>query len=797
MSARAEAQPARGFSSISARDRRWWIALITVVVASFAVLLFMGQQINQHKPPIPATVTDGSTVLMTHDDIMAGQQVWQSMGGQQIGSVWGHGAYVAPDWTADWLHREVTSVLDTYAGGPGVYDTLDAEKQAALKAKLKLAIRTNTYDVASDKVVLSAERVAAWKANSAHYAQIFVEGNERYAIPKGALTDPQQLQQLSDFFWWSSWAASTNAPDSQVTYLQNWPHEPLIDNVPTSTNILWSILSFILLLGGIAGLVWYNQASETGEAETTIDDVPVADPLLGYKSTPSQRATLKYFFVVGALFVLQIAMGILSAHYGVEGGALYGIQIDQVLPYAVVRTWHTQLGIFWIATAWLATGLYVAPAVGGREPKLQRAGVNVLFGALILVVGGSMVGQWLSITGKMGHGTPLTWWFGTTGMEYLDLARFWQIALFAGLFIWFALMVRAMWPAISRAKEGKIAPTDAAPLASGSQRSLVTMLLVSCLAIASFFGAAFGMGRDTHLSIMEYWRWWVVHLWVEGFFEVFATVVIAFLFTRLGLIRSAMATTAVISSTTIFLAGGIIGTGHHLYFTGANDTVMALSAAFSALEVVPLALMGFEAFKHLRLLRVREWVAGYKWAIYFFVSVSFWNMLGAGVFGFLINPPISLYFVQGLNLTPLHGHTALFGVYGMLGIGLMLFCVRSLMPGREWNELPLKIGFWALNIGLLMMALLSLLPLGLAQAWASIEHGLWYARSSDFLYTPSLTILRWLRTPGDVVFAIGALSIGVFMVGLLTGWSTKRGGRKVALGSPFREDREKEPAGKK
>ena len=302
------------------------------------------------------------------------------------------------------------------------------------------------------------------------------------------------------------------------------------------------------------------------------------------------------------------------------------------------------------------------------------------------------------------------------------------------------------------------------------------------LAIAGFYGAAFGIGHSTHLSIAEYWRWWVVHLWVEGFFEVFATTVIAFLFARLGLIKASSGTTAVISATTIFLAGGIIGTAHHLYFTGAPAPVMALGAVFSALEVVPLALVGFEAFRNLRILKVKEWVSGYKWAIYFFVSVSFWNMLGAGVFGFLINPPISLFYVQGLNLTPLHAHTALFGVYGMLGIGLMLFCVRSLMPGHEWNDRWIKWGFWGLNGGLLTMALVSLLPLGLAQAWASIDSGLWYARSEEFLYTPTLTFVRWLRVPGDIIFALGALAIGVFMVGLLTGRSLRGRSDEVEAG---------------
>ncbi len=783
-------------SRISRRDRRWWTALAVVVVASFAVLFWMGATINQEKPPIPATVVaEDGTKMFTGDDIIAGQQVWQSLGGQQIGSVWGHGAYVAPDWTADWLHREATHLLDSWAkdAGANSYDQLSPEQQGALKGRLKSVMRTNTYDAATQTVRLSPLRVESFEANRAYFSKLFADGHEAMAIAKGTLTDAENARKMSAFFWWTSWAASTNRPGEDVTYTQNWPHEPLIDNVPPPSNILWSILSFVILLAGVAGMVYWHSKHDA-EDNLPPEDVPAKDPLLGYQSTPSQRATLKYFFVVGALFLLQIAMGVLGAHYGVEGGALYGVEIDKFLPYSVVRTWHTQLGIFWIATAWLATGLYVAPAVGGKEPKFQRLGVNVLFGALIVVVFGSLIGEWLSLMGKLGHGHSSNFWFGSQGYEYVDLGRFWQIGLAIGLFLWLFLMYRAAAPALKRARrEGGLHPTGNAPLASGTHRALVAMLLISCLSIAAFYVPAFGIGHSTHLSIAEYWRWWVVHLWVEGFFEVFATVVIAFLFARLGLIRASSATTAVIAATTIFLLGGIIGTGHHLYFTGSPNGVLALGASFSALEVVPLALMGFEAFRNLRLLKVRDWVAGYKWAIYFFVSVAFWNMLGAGVFGFLINPPISLFYVQGLNLTPLHGHTALFGVYGMLGIGLMLFCVRSLMPGREWNDRWIAIGFWTLNGGLLMMALTSLLPLGLAQAWASLTEGLWYARSPEFLYTPVLTFIRWLRVPGDVVFAIGAAAIGVFMVGLLTGHSLKDGGRYVRAGSLTGQDSAEPP----
>jgi nitric oxide reductase subunit B len=450
-------------------------------------------------------------------------------------------------------------------------------------------------------------------------------------------------------------------------------------------------------------------------------------------------------------------MGIVTAHYGVEGSGFYGMPLDRVLPYTVARTWHLQLGIFWIATAWLAAGLYIGPAVG-EEPRYQRLGVNVLFGALLVVVVGSMAGQWLSVKQRLSEDA----WFylGHSGYEYIDLGRLWQILLLIGLALWLVLMVRAILPALRRNDE---------------QKPILTLFLISSAAIAAFYGAALGYGRHTNLAIAEYWRWWVVHLWVEGFFEVFATVVISFLFARLHLIRLATAGAATILASTIFLAGGIIGTLHHLYFSGTPTFVLALGASFSALEVVPLLFVGFEAWHNLRLSRARPWIAKYRWPIYFFVAVAFWNLVGAGLFGFMINPPIALYYMQGLNTTPVHGHSALFGVYGMLGIGLMLFCFRALRPSEVWREGTLAFGFWAINAGLAAMILFSLLPVGLMQTWASVEHGYWYARSPEFLQTGVMQSLRWARVLGDTVFAAGIVSLGVFVAGLAVGWSLQRG----------------------
>jgi nitric oxide reductase subunit B len=247
-----------------------------------------------------------------------------------------------------------------------------------------------------------------------------------------------------------------------------------------------------------------------------------------------------------------------------------------------------------------------------------------------------------------------------------------------------------------------------------------------------------------------------------------------FLFTRLKLIDIRTATKAALDSTTIFLSGGIIGTFHHLYFAGATQAVIGLGAIFSAFEVVPLMLIRYEAWESIRLAQPTKrstWIVNYQWPIYFFVAVAFWNLVRAGLFGFLINPPISLYYVQGLNLTPVHGHTALFGVYGMLGLGLTLFCLRALKPGRKWKQGPLKLSFWSLDLGLIFMVILSMLPVGLLQAWASIERGTWYARSSRFMQSGTMQTLRWIRVPGDILFAIGAVLFAWFMLGLLTGHS--------------------------
>jgi len=734
--------------------KRLWIAFSVVMVLSFLVLGWIGTRIYQEMPPLPAkVVTTEGQVLIDEGEVQAGQNVWQTLGGMEVGSIWGHGSYVAPDWTADWLHREATFILDRWATTEFSleYAKLDGERQAQLQGRLAKVMRTNTYDPATKTIIIAPIRAEAFEANLNHYSDVFANGKAEYAIPAGAVSDPDRLRKLSSFFFWTSWGASTNRPNEDTTFTNNWPYEPLVGNRPTGDTVVWTGVSIIMLLAGISAMVWWYAARKSEEEAITL---PESDPLGSWVATPSQKATVKYFWVVSALILVQMLLGVVTAHYGVEGDGFYGFPLSDWLPYSVTRTWHIQMGLFWIATAWLAAGLFIGPLVSEHEPKGQRLGVNILFLALLLVVVGSLTGELLSVHNKLSD--TVSFYFGHQGYEYVDLGRVWQIALFVGLLLWLFLMIRVLRPALRK---------------TGEQKQLVTLLAVASAAIALFYGAGLTWGQHTHLSMVEYWRWWVVHLWVEGFFEVFATTVIAFFFMRLGLVRPGVAAASALLSATIFLSGGIIGTCHHLYFSGTPTVALAWGSVFSALEVVPLVLLGFDAMEDLRRSRLTPWVRQYKWPIYFFVSVAFWNMIGAGLFGFMINPPIALYYMQGLNTTPLHGHAALFGVYGMLGIGLMLVCLRALIPGREWKDGLLKFSFWSLNGGLMAMCILSLLPVGLMQTRASVEHGYWYARSSEFMQTPIMQTLRWMRVPGDTVFFLGAVALVVFVAGLKTGHS--------------------------
>jgi nitric oxide reductase subunit B len=432
------------------------------------------------------------------------------------------------------------------------------------------------------------------------------------------------------------------------------------------------------------------------------------------------------------------------AHYRADPGSFYGFQLESIFPSNLMRTWHLQMAIFWIATAYVAAALFLGRSLRTDEPRWLAGWTHVLFAAFALVIGGSLLGEWLGISQLLGR-----WWFwlGDQGWEYLELGRLWQYLLVAGLFVWFGLLWVLVRPHT---------------LAKPAVKPIIQMFLIAALAIPVFYVPALFYGAKTNFTVVDTWRFWIIHLWVEGFFEFFATTVVALTFYQLGLTRRNVALRVIYLDAILYFLGGLMGTGHHWYFTGQTNVNMALSALFSVLEVVPLTLLTLDAWDFVRTTRGDCDVCGkaiaipHKWTFYFLMAVGFWNFVGAGIFGFLINLPIVSYYEVGTQLTPNHGHAAMMGVFGMLAIALMVFVLRQTSDDTRWSgmEKYIKVAFWGTNVGLAMMVVMSLLPSGLLQVWDVIQHGYWHARSLDYIGSERSRLIEWLRLPGDLVFIL-------------------------------------------
>jgi len=740
----------------------WWRhATILVMILGFSVLSLVTVLTYRNAPPIPARVMapDG-TVLFTRGDIERGQEVFLKYGLMEHGTLWGHGAYLGPDYTAESLHREVEIIRDSLARQR--YRTefagLPPERQAELAEEVKRDLKQNRYDEERDELTFSAGEETAYRELGPYWAGYFGYFDDRNTapgLPPRFIQDPDDLRALNAYLSWATWATVTPRPGKDYTYTNNWPYEPEAGNVPSTQTYVWSALSLVTLLAGL-GLVLlvfgkFHFLGWEGEA----GDLPERTAPGTWSLSPSQRATGKYFLLVAVLFVAQAFAGGALAHYRVEPFSFYGLEsIVHLAPYNLLRTFHLQLAIFWIATAWVGGGLLLAPWVGGSEPRGQRLGVNVLFLALGVVVFGSLFGESLGLQDRLG---ALWFWLGHQGSEYLDLGRLWQVLLAVGLLLWLVLMFRALRPAMHA--EGR--------------NELSALFLYASVAIPVFYLPALFYGPHTNFAVIDNWRFWIIHLWVEGFFELFATVLVAIMFRHMGLVSTRTATRLVYLDAILFLSGGIIGTGHHWYFTGQGTLNMGLAACFSALEVVPLTLLTLDAAGFVRLhqrsrdAKPADMVFKQRWAIYFLIAVGVWNFVGAGVFGFLINTPIVSYFEIGTALTANHGHAAMFGVFGMLGLALVVFGLRALSDDAAWARVErfVRLGFWGLNGGLALMVLLDLFPGGVIQFWDVITHGYWHARRLEFSQGGMFHTLEWIRMAGDLTFLLaGAVPIALSAV---------------------------------
>ena len=721
----------------------WWRHCVIIVMAiGFTILIWLSVRTYSDAPPIPATVArvTGKTIF-TGEDILSGQQVFLKYGLMENGSVWGHGAYLGPDFSAEYLHTLSIDVSETIARDSYGKDAreLNTTEQQAVKAQVQQLLKENRYDSQSQILTFSEGESLSYQRQLNKWTEYFSEPTNSAGLPIKYINDPTELRQLTAFFAWTAWASVAIRPDKSYSYTNNFPYDSAIGNTPTSDAVIWSALSLITLLSATAlGLFAVGRFDFLGWKGSSKHIHPQLIPGV---STPSQKATVKYFVIVALLFFAQVLVGGGTAHYRADPGSFFGMDLSRLFPSNILRTWHLQLAILWVATAYVAGGLFFAPSLGGSEPKGQSTGVNILFGALLIVSIGSLFGEWLGINQLLGS---LWFWIGHQGWEYLELGRLWQMLLALGLAFWVYLLFRGIATARNHPEH----------------REVASMFLYAAIAIPLFYLPAMFFSSTTHFSVVDTWRFWIIHLWVEGFFELFVTVMVAIIFYKLGIISHTTATRVVYLDAILYLSSGIVGTGHHWYWTGQSNITMALAAMFSAMEVVPLTLLTVGAWDFIKLTKGTCDICGkkisvpHKWTFYFLMSVGFWNFVGAGIFGFLINLPIVSYFEVGTMLTPNHGHAAMMGVFGMLGIALMVFVFRQVSSEEEWVciEKYIRISFWGLNVGLALMVITSLFPGGVLQLADVLNGGYWHARGLDFLNQGTMRTLEWLRLPGDAIF---------------------------------------------
>lgn len=723
----------------------WWRrAVFAVMVIGFSVLILLTVKVHNDAPPIPERVVDArGGILFDKADIQHGQEVFLKYGLMDNGSIWGHGGYLGPDFSAQYLHNLAVDMAEAAADQRfgRSFNALTDEQRTVTEALVRSRLKENRFDADSGNLVVTDGEAESYRQQRIWWANYFSTPSGNGGLPAAFLTESKELDDLTAFFAWTAWASVTNRPGESASYTNNFPYDPLAGNLPTGAAVLWSAMSLIALLGGTALVLlafgkfdylgWKSSGAEAGPR------------LVPGNPTPSQRSVVKFFVIVGLLFLAQTLVGGATAHYRADPGSFYGLDISGFFPSNILRTWHLQLAIFWIATAYVAGALLLAPELGGKEPKNQAPLINLLFGALVIVVVGSLLGEWAGTFQWM----PDSWfWLGHQGWEYLELGRAWQIALAAALIFWFVLLIRGVLPALK----------------SPELKEITGLFLIAALAIPVFYLPAMFFDGTTHFSIVDTWRFWIIHLWVEGFFEFFVTVLVAVILSGLGVVSRITATRVIYLDAILYFGGGLIGTGHHWYFNGHSELNMALSAIFSAMEVIPLTLLTLDAWDFIKVTRTQRDLSGapisipHKWTFYFIMAVGAWNFVGAGIFGFLINLPIVSYYEVGTILTVNHGHAAMMGVFGMLAIALMVFSVRHVSTEPEWNDLQkyFKVSFWGLNVGLLMMVVFSLFPGGILQLLDVLENGYWHARSLNYTGQETARLIEWLRTPGDLVFIV-------------------------------------------
>ncbi|MBL7696988.1 MAG: cbb3-type cytochrome c oxidase subunit I [Chitinophagaceae bacterium] len=741
----------RNFMSFLLNPKNWWLPLLVIFLISIAGVTMIGVHTYKEAPPIPEFISRDNKTFFSTEDILKGQSVFQKYALMEYGSMFGDGANRGPDYTAEALHL-VATYMNQYYRAQFQNDTTNEFLNGGAAEQVKADIKSNRYSKSQNSVIMGDAQVFAARELVKHYYQKFTDAASPGAFkPAGYIKDPDELRCLAAFFFWGAWVCGVERPGESYSYTHNWPYDKTAGNTPTSAIIVWSIIGSMGLVFGLGIVLYYH-----GKLEKLSDEVYTkkAEPFMTkgdigkFQPDSVQRATYKFFYTAILLFGVQVLSGILTVHDFVGFVRFFGFDISEPLPITVTRSWHVQLSLLWISACWIGASFFMMSLVSPKQPRRQVTLINTIYWLTILLVTGSLAGILLGPKGIIGTNW---YWLGHQGWEYVEIGKLWQIVLGVVFIIWAVSLYRGIKP-VMKLKQPWALPN---------------WLVYATFSIILLLVSGFIATPRTNFVIADFWRWMVVHMWAEAFFEVFTTVLIGYFMVLMGLVSRQAAIRVIYLATLLFLGSGLLGISHNFYWNAKPVGTMALGAVFSTLQVIPLILLTLEAWRFSKLPKVLESNGhdngdvssrfGFSEVFLFLVAVNFWNFFGAGVLGFIINLPIANYYEHGTYLTVNHGHAALMGVYGNLALAAVLFCCQLLFKAEKWKPSLIKTAFWSINVGLLLMVVLDLFPAGIWQFQTVTEHGLWYARSSAFIESTGFQTLTWLRIVGGSIFTIGGV----------------------------------------
>ncbi len=732
--------------------KNWRGPLIFIFIISLLGVGMIGFQTYVDAPPMAGFKDDQGKVLFDYETIVRGQEVFHEKALMEYGSYFGDGAQRGPDFTAEALNVMAKRMNEFYAAEVKAKTGVEPDEfmQKQLAERVKKELKQNTYNKGENLVALNAAQTYAYQGVVKYYQDFYIDNNDGKGFPpKNFLTDRNRVSDLASFFFWGAWVCVVERPGNDFSYTHNWPYDPYAGNTPTSPVILWSVLgmlAFVLMCGIVLYFIGqYNQLPNKF-FKPPKRDLFTVERVANFKPTPSQKASYKFFAVAILLFAVQVVGGLVTLNDFINWLGFVGINVADSLPVNIPRTWHIMLSLYWISTCWIASSIFILPILAKKEVSGQLPLINTLFAGLFILVAGSLVGMTLGPLGMMGE---WWYWFGHQGWEFVDFGKAFQVLLMGIFALWIVVVYRGLRPAFVK----------------GEPWSLPKWIMYSVVGIPLLFLSGFVAQPDTNFVIADFWRWMVIHMWVEAFFEVFITVIVSYLMVLMGLVSRNAAIRVVYFATILFLGTGLLGISHNFYWNAKPVATMALGSVFSTLQFVPLILLTVEAwrFKNMPRLAVgdvgHDQIKGFGFpeVFKFLIAVNFWNFFGAGVLGIIINLPIMNYFEHGTYLTVNHAHAALMGVYGNVSIAALLFASRLIIKPAAWNEKVLNISFWSINIGLMLMVILDLFPAGSIQFKAVVEQGLWYGRSSEFMDYGIFKSLTWMRGIGAVVFFFGGV----------------------------------------